>query len=217
MPQSKCQHGEHRELAGEGLGGGDTNLGTYMDIGAGIGIAGNAAAYGIDDAKDKGALAASQLNGSKGIGRFATLRDGKNDIIRTDDGIAVAELGGIFYLHGYLAEGLEELLANEACVPAGATGHDDEAAGTQEAVAIEVDGREVDVIALVLGLNLQALVHSLQAASHTVFEALRLVEDLLEHEVREAALVEHIQIDIDLGDIDIDVLGLKVGDFHLTA
>ena len=97
------------------------------------------------------------------------------------------------------------------------SGQDDEAAGTQEPVAIEIDGREVDAIALVLGFNLQALVHSLQAASHTVFEALGLVEDLLEHEVREAALVEHIQIDIDLSDIDIDVLGLKVGDFHLTA
>lgn len=100
-----------------------------MDVGAGIGTAGNAAAYGIDNAKDKGTLAAGQLDGGKGIGGFATLGDGKDDIIGADDGIAVAELGGILYLNWNLAEGLEELLANEACVPAGATGNDDEAAG----------------------------------------------------------------------------------------
>jgi hypothetical protein len=128
-----------------------------MDIGAGIGIAGNAAAYGIDNAKDKGALAAGQLDGGKGISRFATLRDGKDDIIGTDDGIAVTELGGVLYLHRYLAEGLEELLANEASVPTGATGNDDEAAGTQEAVAIEIDGREVDAIALILVGNLNVI------------------------------------------------------------
>ena len=52
-----------------------------MDVGTCIGIAGNAAAYGIDDAKDKGALAAGQLDGGKGIGSLATLRDGKDDIV----------------------------------------------------------------------------------------------------------------------------------------
>ena len=55
-------------------------------------ITGNAAAYGIDYAKEKGILATDY-------------------IIRADDGIAVPELRGILYLHGYLAEGFEELLA----------------------------------------------------------------------------------------------------------
>ena len=188
-----------------------------MDIGACICITGNAAAYGIDNAKDKRTFASCELNGSKGIGRFATLRDGKNNIIRADDRIPISELRGILNLHGYLTEGLEELLANEASVPTGATGHNDEPVGFQEPVTIKVDCREVDAIALVLGLNLQALVHGLQAATHTVFEALGLVEDLFEHEVGEAALVKHIQIDINLGDININVLGLKIRDFHLTA
>ena len=63
-----------------------------MDIGAGICIAGNAAAYGIDNAKDKSALASCQFYGSKGIGRFATLRNGKDDIIRVDNRIPISEL-----------------------------------------------------------------------------------------------------------------------------
>ena len=188
-----------------------------MDIGACICITGNAAAYGIDNAKDKRTFASCELNGSKGIGRFTTLRDGKDHVIIVNDRIPITELRGILYLHWHLAESLKELLANKACVPTGTTGHNNEPASFQQLVAIEIDSRKVDAILDILGLNLQAFVHCLQTTTHTVFQAFGLVENLFEHEVRETSLVEHIQIDIDLCDIDINMFCLKVGDFHLLT
>ena len=139
MPQGERQHGENRQLTCKCFCRSHANLWAYMDICACIRISCNAATYGIDNAKDKGALATGQLDGGKGIGGFATLRDSKDHIIRVDDRIPVSELRGILNLHWYLAEGFEELFANETCVPTGATGHNDEPASFQQSVAIEVD------------------------------------------------------------------------------
>lgn len=43
-----------------------------------------------------------------------------------------------------------------------------------------------------------------EAAAHTVAQTLRLVEDLLEHEMGEASLVEHVQIHVYLLDIHVN-------------
>ena len=180
-----------------------------MDIGASIRISGNTTTYCIHNSKDKSSFTSGQFNGCQCICGFSTLGNCEYYIIFFDDWITITELTGIFHLHGYFAEGLKELLANQTCMPASTTSYNDKSMGVHELCPILLDSRKVDTIPDILWFNLQAFVHSLQSASHTVFKTLGLVENLFEHKVRKTALIQHIKININLCYVNIHMLCLE--------
>ncbi len=140
--EGEGKHGEDGDLSGEGFGGGNANLGTDMDIDSGVGDASDAGTYAIDDAEDECALLLCQFHGCHGVGSFARLGDGHYHIIGFDDGVGIAKLGGVGYLYRDAAEVLDELLADESCVPRGATRNDDDTLGTEELTSVLGNGTQ---------------------------------------------------------------------------
>ena len=92
LSHGQGNHREHRHLTSKRLGRSHTNLRSYMDIGTSIGGPGYTAADGITDTIDKGATLLGQLNGSQGIGRLTTLRDGNDHIALANHRITISEL-----------------------------------------------------------------------------------------------------------------------------
>ena len=180
-----------------------------MDIHAGFGLTGNAAAYTIDYAKNECPLLFGQLDGGQRVGRFAALADGDDHIVLFDHRIAVAELAGIFHLHTNAAHFLDELLADEPRVPGGAAGHDNHVAGTDEFGLEIVQGREVDVIRAVGLFD--------NAATHTILDALRLLENFLQHEVGIAAFAQGIDVEVYILHAHFSHDFIEVRDFELVT
>ena len=115
--QGEGEQRQHNHLTCECLGGSYTNLGTYVNVGAGMCFAGDGTTYPIHDAIDESALLLGQLNGCQGVGSLARLADGDHDIIGLDDRIGIAEFGGISHLDRNAAEMFDELLTDQAGMP----------------------------------------------------------------------------------------------------
>ena len=104
-------------MAREGLGAGYADFRTHMDVRAGVGCPGDAAADGIDYAEHHRTAFGSHLDRGKSVGGFSALRDGKNDVSGAYHGIAVSEFARVGNFYRNAAELFDELLAYEGGVP----------------------------------------------------------------------------------------------------
>ena len=157
-----------------------------MDVGTSIGGTWDGRADGVADAVDEGALFLCQLNGGQRVSSLTRLRDGNDNVVFSDYGIAIAELRGVLHLTGNAAERFKELFANESGVPRRTASHNDDALGLQE-LATEVDEcRKSHVVAL-----------DIDTSAHAVGEALRLFENFLKHEVLVTPLFYLSEVDVD--------------------
>lgn len=90
---------------------------------------------------------------------------------------------------------LDKLFAYQASMPTSTTSNNDEATGAQQALAMIDYCTEND-----------AVVVGHQTATHAIAKTLRLFEDLLKHEVREFALVQHAHVHVYLFHVGVDML-----------
>ena len=193
FPDEQRQHGHHRHLAGKRFGGCHADLRPHMDIGPGVRGAGDGRADDVTNAIDKGACAPGNVNGRQGVGCLARLGNGNHHIVLADNGVAVAELGGILHLYRNAAQVFYEMLADERSVPGGTARYKNDAACLQEALFVVQDaGKD----------NLPRF--RAHAATDAVHQRIRLLVDFLEHKVRETAFFQlgdgHLQLlDIDPG------------------
>ena len=179
-------HRQHGHLTRKSLRRGHTNLRTDVDIGTRIRRTGNAATDGIADTVDEGTMLLGQLHGGQRVGGLAALGDGNHHVTLADDRIPVAELRRILHLHRHATESFYQLLADESGVPRGSAGHDDDALGLQHLPAVVNECRKCHVVGL-----------QVHTTTHAVRQALGLLEDFLQHEVRIAALLNLAEVDID--------------------
>jgi hypothetical protein len=106
-----------------------------------------------------------------------------------DDRIAVPELRRVFHLHRNARKFLEHQLADQRRVPAGSARRDDDVVDVEELLVREVQAAELG----------RAVLQD-QAAAHRVLDGVRLLENLLEHEVRVSAALDLRQIPVDAVD-----------------
>ena len=109
---------------------------------------------------------------------------------RLDDRIAIAELRGVLDFDRDARVLLDDVLADQARVPARAATEDHDALGRAQLVVGEIQTAQLG----------DALVVD-QAAAHAVADGLGLLVDLLQHEVIEAALFDLLEIPVDLVDL----------------
>ena len=203
MPQPaeiQGQHRQHRALRGEGLGRGHADLRSGAEVDAAVGLLGDGAADHVADAQRGAALALHLAQGRQRVGRLAALRDGEHQRVVVQRRIAVAQLAGVFHFDRQPGQGLDLVLAHQGRVPTRAAGGHDDAADRAELLRREVQAAE-------LGRGGVAV----EPAAHGVLDRLGLLEDLLEHEVREAALgdvagleVEHVDAVVDVALVAVD-------------
>ena len=169
----------------EGLCRGDSNLRTDVDVCSCIRSTGDAGADGVTDAVDECSLLLSQLDGGQSVGRLTTLRYGNHHIILRHYRVTIAKLRGVLNFAGNAAQTLEKLLADKSGMPRCATGYNHDALGTQQLLAVVNHGRKRHVVTL-----------HIDTTSHTVVQTVRLLENLLQHEVVIAAFLYLAKIDV---------------------
>ncbi len=199
-------HSQHGDLAREGLRRGDADLRAHVDVAPRVGGARNGRSDHVADAEDEGPLPLGELQRRQRVGRLARLRYGDQNVAFADDRMAVAELAGILHLDGYAAELFEEVLSDQSGVPRRAAGHDDDAPGLQKALPVFQYARDRQPLAV-----------GRYAAADAVCDGFGLLENLLEHEVRVASLLQFGDAHLELGDVDLRLAVVAADDAELLV
>ena len=107
-----------------------------MGIATAVGDTGYGRTDDVTDGEDERTFGLGELNRRERVGCLAGLGYSDNDIVFVDDGFAVAELRGVFYLDGYLRELLDRVHSDETGMPGSAAGGDNDAFGVEEALFV---------------------------------------------------------------------------------
>ena len=177
-----------RQLAGEGLGRGHADLRAGMGVEDAVGLAGHGRADHVADGQHPRAELGGPADAGQGVRGLARLGDGNGQHPLVDQQPAVAELGGDVHLHRHPHPFLQPVLGHQGRVPGGAAGDQGDALDPPDGRVVQADLRQFH----------QAGVRY-DAAAHGVADRLRLLEDLLEHEVAEAGLLGHGRAPVDGG------------------
>ena len=160
-----------------------------MQIDAPPCFAGDGGADDVADGGDGGAFVQRLPDGRQRVGGLAGLADGNHERAGIDDGIPVAELRRLLDFGGNAGDVLEIVFANHAGVHAGAAGGDDDARNLRHFVRRHVQPRE-----------LCAAHFGIESAMDGIGQDLRLLVDLLEHEMLVFALAGDIHAPVNLLD-----------------
>ena len=127
LTNGECQEDKNGNLTGKRLGGSDTYLRTYVNIGTCVGFTSDTRTDGVTYTINKSTCFLGQFDGSQGICSLTTLRDGDDHIVLCHHRIAVTEFRSVLYFYWNTTIVFYHLLANETCVPRGTTSHDNDA------------------------------------------------------------------------------------------
>src|SRR5439155_5993477 len=112
-------------------------------VDAAVRLAGDAAAHHVAQRQRRVALALALAQRGQRVGRLARLRDRYHDGVAVDRRVAVAELAGVLYLDRDARELLEQVLAHQRRVVAGAARRQDDPLGAAQLLRVEVEAAEV--------------------------------------------------------------------------
>ena len=186
LGEGQGEEGQGGHLADERLGRGDADLGPGVEVEDAVRAAGHRGVRVVGDGQDGPGLLPGGAEGGQGVGRFARLGDAEDERPAVHDEVARAELGGVFDLDGDVGQRLEEVLPDEAGVVGRAAGDEDDARGLPEGLRGEAGVVEEDPPGLEGDPALQG-----------VPDDVGLLEDLLGHEVLEAALLDHGRLPVE--------------------
>ena len=193
---------QHRDLGGERLGRGHADFRSGVQINSAIRLARNRAADDVAEGEHLVAPPAGLPQAGECVGRFARLRDDEDQRVLVDRRVAIAEFAGVFHLDRDVSEFLEEVLSDQRGVPTrAARGHDNPVHRPQFRQG------HVQAAKFCRGL------FRVQTAPHRVFDRAGLLEDLLEHVMRELASFGRLRTEFDLADLD--GRGVRAKVFHL--
>ena len=127
------------------------------------------------------------------------MANGKYECPRFDDGVPIPEFRCVFYFHRYPGEVFNHVFTDHAGVVAGAASRDDDAIDVPELVDVCIEPCELGV----------PFCHE-QSTAHGVAQYFGLLENFLEHEMRESALRDSIGVEIYVLDFALDFVAVHV-------
>lgn len=98
-----------------------------MEVDAASGFAGDGGANDVAEAHDESAFLVCFADGCEGVSGFAGLGDGDDEVAAAEDGVAVAEFGGLLDFRVDVGEVFEGVFADESGVEGGAATEEDDA------------------------------------------------------------------------------------------
>ena len=119
-PERDGETGEHGQLAGEGLGGGDADFGTRQRRRDQFAFARDGRGRHVDDRKNVLAFALGIAQRGQRVRRLAGLRDDDGEPVALHRRFAIAEFGGDIDVHGQARETLEPVTRDQPRVIGGA-------------------------------------------------------------------------------------------------
>ena len=186
LGQAQREHDHAHELRRVRLGGRDADLRASVDVHTAVRHQRDGGAHDVDDTNGQGAALQAVAESHERVGRLAGLGDEDDGVVAEDRRLAVEEVGGQLHRDGDVGQLLEAPAYRHARVEARAAGNEDQAAAA-------TDGADV----LPKPTQRHRLLLGIEAAAHGVDDGFRLLEDLLLHEVVEAALHDLLQLDLD--------------------
>src|SRR6516165_11088375 len=170
---------QRNRRAGEGFGRYDGDLGPGMQVYAASAFARDRAADDVDDAEHAAALALDLLHRRQGVEGLARLADGDIEGVALDDRVAVTEFGGRLGMRRQPRQLLDQMGADSAGDVGRAAAEDLDAADVEKLVRGELDAAQM-----------RRLKARFEPAAQGTRQRLRLLGDLLPHEVGVFAFVE---------------------------
>ena len=176
-PGRDRQRGQHRELAGEGLGRGHADLGSGERRHHHVALARDGRGRHVDDRQHVLLVLPGVAQRRQRVGGLARLRDEDREPARLERHLAVAELGRDVDLDRQAGETLEPVLGDQPGVIGGAAGRDRDAL---ERAQVERQRRR----------QRHPLGRHVEIMRQRVADHLGLLVDFLRHEMAMVALVD---------------------------
>lgn len=185
LGQREREHDHADELRGVGLGGGNTDLGARVDVDTAVGHEGDGGTDDVDDTHGQGATLEAVAESHEGVGRLTGLGDEDAGVVAEDGSLTVEEVGSQLDGDGDLGQLLKATTDSHAGVVRGTASDEDQTPAAP-------DGADV----LPQTTKRYSPVLGVQATTHGVDDGLGLLENLLLHEVVEAALHDLLQLNL---------------------
>lgn len=186
LAQGQGEHDHGDELRSIGLGGGDTNFGTGINVDTAVGKEGDGGTDDVDDTNGQGTTLQAVAQGHEGVSGLTRLGDEDTGVITEDGSLSIKEIGGQLDSDGDLSQLLEDTTDSHARVVAGTASNEDDAAAS-------ADGRDVGAETT----QSNGPVSDVETTTHGVDDGLGLLEDLLLHEVVELALHDLLELKLE--------------------
>ena len=185
LTEREREHDHADELRGVGLGGGNTDLRTSVDVHTAVGEERDGGTDSVDDTDSQGTALQAVAESTQGIGSLTRLRDKDAGVVTEDGCLTVKEIGGQLNGNRDFSELLKDTTDSHARVVRSTAGNEDDSPASP-------DGREV----LTETTKSDGLVDSIETTTHGVDDGLGLLENLLLHEVVETALHDLLKLDL---------------------
>ena len=193
VSHAQREQSQRRDLRGERLRGRYADLGSAVQVDAGIGQARDRAAHGVDDAQGRAAAFLRHLEGGEGIGGLPRLGDPDHDRALFEHRVPVSPLRSVLDGRGQSAQLLEQVGSDYRGVPRSATGRE------HDALRIAQSRRDVPETA-----ETDAGGPGHDPASQRLRDRFRLLVDFLQHEMGVSAAFRLLEIPFDLVDRLVD-------------
>lgn len=198
LAQGQSEHDHGNELRGVGLGRGDTDLRTGVNVDTTVGEEGDGGADDVDDTNSQGTTLQAVAESHEGVGSLTRLRDEDAGVVTEDRSLSVKEIGSQLNGDGDLSKLLKDTTDSHARVVRGTTSNENDAAASADSRDVGAETTESD-----------GLVGNVEATTHGVDDGLGLLENLLLHEVVELAL--HDLLELKLEGLDGSDVGASIG------
>ena len=182
--QRKHDHGD--KLRGVGLGGGNTDLGSSVDVDTAVGEERDGGTDNVDDTHGQGTALQAVAEGHERISGLTRLGDEDASVVTEDGSLAIEEVRGKLDGDGDLGKLLEDTTDSHARVVTGSAGNEDDSAATANRCQVRTKTTKGD-----------SLVGNVETTTHGVDNGLGLLEDLLLHEVIELALHDLLELELE--------------------
>lgn len=198
LTERKSKHNHADELGGVGLGGGNTDLGTSVDVDTTVCHHGDGGTDNVDDTNSESTTLETVAQSKEGVSGLTRLGDKDAGVVTEDRGLSVKEVRSQLDRDGDLSQLLEDTTNSHARVVRSTASNEDDSAAT-------TDGGNV----LLKTTQSNSLVLNVEATTHSVDNGLGLLKNLLLHEVVVTAL--HNLLELDLNGLNgTDVGGARV-------
>ncbi len=209
MPHPSHQHRQQRhdrDLRRKRLGRRHADLRPGVHVRAAIDLAGDGRADDVDDGEGLVPFAPRFAHRRQRIDGFTRLADGEHERVLLHGGVAVAEFAGVIALGRDAREFLHQVLAHHRRVQGRAAGDVDDAVHRAQFGRRDVQAAETRRRFLVA-----------DAAAESVLHGARLLENLLEHVVRELPALDLFRREFNLANLRADRRRLDGGHLEIIA
>lgn len=130
LAKGEGKHDHGNELGGVGLGGGNTDFGTSVDVDTAVGEEGDGRTDNVDDTDGESTALQAVAESHQGISSLTRLRNEDASVVSEDGSLTIKEIRGQLDRDGNLGKLLKDTTDSHARVVAGTAGNEDDSAAS---------------------------------------------------------------------------------------